>query len=470
MPNAEPMTILVCRQRLFSLALPMLVSFAGLAACNQLSTGGNQATGSDSALEIWWSEGYYPEETEAIRQAVDEWSAANNVEANLVFYSEKDLIQQSQSAIEAGDPPDVLYGYSTSFDLIPLLAWQGELADVTDVIEPIQDLYTPEALESVNYQNNQAGNRSFYAVPLSQQTTHIHYWKPLLAEAGLEDSPIPVAWDNFWQFWTQPQEQIRQKTQNDAVYSIGLPMSVAATDTTHLFEQFLEAYDVELLDSNGQPRLDDPGVREGIIRALADYTGFYRSGYVPENAIDWGDPDNNVTFLSRLTLMTANATMSIPGSQRQDQLTYKEQMATVPWPNKPSGEPMRYVTSTKQVVVLAGSNQPEQAKDLIRYLTQPDILAGYIEGAQGRFFPVMPDLLERPFWTDSSDPHVSAATQQFELTRPLYTVLNPAYSQVQAENIWGQAIHDIVTQNIPPEEAADTAIAEIKRIFAEWKN
>lgn len=460
--------MIIMRRNLLPLALPILVSLGGLTACNQLTADSGQATGTDSALEIWWSEGYYPEETEAIRQAVDDWSAENNIEANLVFYSEKDLVQQSQSAIEAGNPPDMIYGYSIDFNIVPLLAWQGKLADVSDVIEPIQDLYTPEALDSVNYQNNEAGNRSFYAVPLSQQTIHIHYWKPLLADAGVDDSSIPMVWDNFWQLWGQAQADVRQKIGNDSIYAMGLPMSVAATDTTYVFEQFLEAYDVELLDSTGQLRLDDPGVREGMIRALADYTNFYRAGYVPENAVEWGDPDNNVTFLSRLTLMTANATMSIPGSQRQDEVTYKEQMATIPWPNKPSGEPMRYLTSTKQVVVLADSDQPEQAKDLIRYLTQPDVLASYIEGAQGRFFPVMPDLLERPFWTDESDPHVLIASQQFELTRPFHTVLNPAYSQVQANNVWGKAVHDIVTQNLSPEEAADAAIAEINRIFAEW--
>ena len=99
---------------------------------------------------------------------------------------------------------------------------------------------------------------------------------------------------------------------------------------------------------------------------------------------------------------------------------------------------------------------------------QPERLAQFVEGAQGRYFPVMPQLLENPFWTDASDPHISVAAKQFESTRPLYTVLSPAYSQVQAENIWGIAIRSISADGVPPEEAADTAIAEIKRIFTRW--
>ncbi|MDJ0702135.1 MAG: ABC transporter substrate-binding protein [Leptolyngbyaceae cyanobacterium MO_188.B28] len=452
-------------RRLLAGLLPLLV---GASACRSLSSIG-QSSDEDSILQIWWSEGYYPEETETIRQAVADWSAEKDVEVDLVFYSEKDLIQQSESAIAAGHPPDILYGYSIEFSLIPRLAWSGELSDTSDIIEPIKTLYSPEALESVSYQNNKAGNRSYYAVPISQQTTHIHYWNDLLAKAELSPEQIPTEWNDFWRFWPQVQETLRSQGQKDTLYGMGIPMSTAATDTFYQFEQFLEAHNVSLIDSQGQLQLDDPQVKAGIVKSLEAFTHFYKQNYVPPNALDWGDPDNNVTFLSGLTVMTPNPTLSIPGSQRQDDITYRERMATVEWPDKPNGDPMRYIASTKQVAIFADSKQLNEAKELVAYLVKPDILADYVEGAQGRFFPVMPDLLQTSFWTDPTDPHISVAAQQFKSTRPLYTVLSPAYSQVQAENIWGQAIRSIAADNIAPEAAAESAISEIKRIFAEWK-
>ena len=452
-------------RRLFAFVLPLLV---GVTACDSLSSAG-QFSDQDSTLQIWWSEGYYPEETETIRRAVAAWSEESEIEVELVVYSEKDLIQQSESAIAAGNPPDILYGYSLEFSLIPRLAWNGELTDTSDIIEPLKPLYNPEALESVYYQNHKAGKRSYYAVPISQQTTHIHYWKDLLAEANLSSEQIPTEWSDFWSFWPQVQETLRRQGQADELYSMGIPMSTAATDTFYQFEQFLEAYDVKLLDSEGQLLIDDPQVKVGIVKALEAFTHFYKQRYVPPNALDWGDPDNNVTFLSRLTLMTPNPTLSIPGSQRQDEITYRQRMATVEWPHKPSGKPMRYVASTKQVAIFAGSKQLKAAKEFVAYLVEPKILAAYIEGAQGRFFPIMPELLQASFWSDSSDPHISVAARQFKSIRPLYTVLSPAYSQVQAENIWGQAIRSVAANGVSAEAAADMAISEIKRIFAEWK-
>ncbi len=451
------------RRHLLALMVPLVV---GIASCGGGSSGGPAKD--DGVLEIWWNEGYYPEETETVRQAVADWSAETGIETSLVFYSEKDLIQSSESAIAAGTPPDILYGQTLEPSLVPKLAWEGKLADITDVIEPIRDRYSPEALDGVYYLNGETDERSYYAVPIAQQAAHIHYWNDLLASINQTGNDIPQDWNAFWGFWEQAQDSLRQNGWGDDLYGIGLPMSTDATDTSYQFEQFLEAFDVRLLDDSGELLVDDPQVRQGIIDTLTAYTSFYQDGYVPPNAVDWSDPDNNVLFLSGLTVMTPNPTLSIPGSQRQDEVTYRERMATVGWPNKPNGDPMRYVVSIKQVMIFADSPQLQEAKDFVSYFTQPEILSQFVEGAQGRYFPVMPQLLQNPFWTDASDPHISVAAKQFESTRPLYTVVSPAYSQVQAENVWGIAIRSVSADGVSPEEAADTAIAEIKRIFTRW--
>ena len=51
-----------------------------------------------------------------------------------------------------------------------------------------------------------------------------------------------------------------------------------------------------------------------------------------------------------------------------------------------------------------------------------------------------------------------------------YQVINPAYTVVVQENIWGQAIEDICTKNVPVATAADDAIKTISKIFKEWDN
>ena len=83
----------------------------------------------------------------------------------------------------------------------------------------------------------------------------------------------------------------------------------------------------------------------------------------------------------------------------------------------------------------------------------------------------MPKLLEQPFWLDPSDRHHMASAIQFR-TRPrsyLYSVVSgdPRHMLVGQENVWGKAVHRVVTAGISPEQAVDEAIARIKEILSE---
>lgn len=419
-------------------------------------------------LQIWWSEGYYPEETESIQKAISEWEAASNKDAELTFYSEKDLVSETENALRKGNPPDVIYGYSIDSVLLPRLAWNDQLADISTIIEPLKDEFIPQALESVLYSNQKQNTRAYYAVPISQSITHIHYWEDLLVKAGLSSDVIPQEWDPFWQVWKTAQTNLRRQG-DTTIYGMGLPMSDAATDTNNVFEQFLEAYNVKLLDPQGNLNLNSPSNRDGIIKALKNYTDFYQTGFVPPKAIAWNDPDNNVFFLSNLTVMTANATLSIPGSQRLDPINYFDRMRTIPWPNKPDNSPMQNIISVKQIAIFKDSPNLKDAKSLVTFIVQPENLTAFIEGSQGRFFPVMGELMERPLWNDPQDPHLSNLKEQFQNSRPTYSVWNPAYSDVLAQNIWGQAIHEILIDKKSPEKAADDAIKKIQAVFEEWQ-
>ncbi len=113
-----------------------------------------------------------------------------------------------------------MFGYSTDLALSPVLAWQGKLADVSDVIEPVKNLYIPSALVAVNLYNKVENKRSFYAVPIKQNSIHIFYRRDLLTAAGLSDKDIPNDWEGFWNFWKQAQDKLRQQG-NENIYGIG---------------------------------------------------------------------------------------------------------------------------------------------------------------------------------------------------------------------------------------------------------
>jgi multiple sugar transport system substrate-binding protein len=421
----------------------------------------------DDKFRIWWQQGFYPEETEAIRLIINKWEQESGKEVELTLYSDEDIVKETENAVNTGKTPDILYNPSIDLTLIPRLAWENKLADVSQIIEPVKDVYTKGALEAVNYFNSKNNKRSYYGIPLQQQTANINYWKYMLKESDLAKNEITKVWNQFWKFWEQEQEKISQ-TRED-FYSIGLPMSPLAGDTFFIFEQFLEAYNVRIVDENGQLLLDNPQVKAGIIEALTEYTNFYKNGYVPPAATQWSNPDNNIAFLSRNLLMTVNPSLSIPGSQREDENTYYQEMGSTIWPNKPNGEEMEYLAGFKQVIVFASAQNKPEVVDFLSYLIKPDNLSEYLKTSQGRYTPVMPVLLEDNFWQNPKDTHIFTAVQQSENSHPFPHVYNPAYTEVLAQNVWGQAMNKILMEGVSVEEAVDQAINQIKQIFADWK-
>ena len=67
----------------------------------------------------------------------------------------------------------------------------------------------------------------------------------------------------------------------------------------------MDAHNVKLVDDEGKLLVDDPKVRENLIKALKDYTDTYIKGCTPPSSTTWKDPDNNVAFHNKTTVMAA---------------------------------------------------------------------------------------------------------------------------------------------------------------------
>lgn len=440
-----------------------------LASCQSLrlpGTGGSRAHPHD--LEIWWSEGYYPEEADAIESIVNAWGKQSGKKGNLRFFSEMEIAAKFQMVMEGGQTPDVLYGYASSETIIPALSRKGLIAPLDDILSPIKSDLLPGIFEDISQQASKGKRRAIYGAPLSQHSTNIHYWRDLLEEAtGVQGATmVPRDWKGFWKFWGDCQNKLRQKGYND-VYAMALPMSSQARDTSHIFEFFLEAHGVQLMNQSGQLQLDIPQVRQGIMEALLDYTNLYTRKTVSPQATRWGDADNNISFLSSLSLMTVNPTLSIPGSQLSDEIAYYERLGSLGWPSRLDGQPMRSVVSVNQAVVFQAGNV-DNAKSFLSFLLKPENLSTYVQGAQGRYLPVNKKIIELPYWQNPKDQHLRTAIANIRSKRKSPSSLNSAYSEVITNNIWSHAIESIATGTTPLEKAADKAILEIKDVFRSW--
>ena len=417
-------------------------------------------------LRLWWDKGYILEEDEAIARIVDTWQQKSGQRAEIKFYTADEITQKARRAIQAGNPPDILFSSRAEY---PLLAWQGKLANVSDIVEPAEQLYTNTSRMAAYLYNNVAKKQTYYSVPLHQGTIHVFYWKDLLSKAGKNPEDIPRDWDQFWEFWKTVQRQL-QLEQPD-IYGLGIPYSQEASDTYYLFEQILEAYNVAILDDRGNIRVDQENVRQGIIDCLKWYANFYEQGYVPSSALNWLDPDNNREFINRKVVMTPNPTLSIAIALNEDGEASLKNLGMMEFPNKPDGNPIKHIVSVRQAVVIAEATNKTIAKDFLAFLIQPEVIGNYLKSAGGRYLPAIKAARHDYFWTNPANIHVAAATKTLTngQTKLFYSAKYPPYSLVLEQNIWGQALKSIVVNQVSPEQAADNAIAQIESIFAEWE-
>jgi multiple sugar transport system substrate-binding protein len=418
-------------------------------------------------LTIWWNKSYYPEEDQQFDKIVSDYEAATNKDVEYVYYTNEDVPKKVLAALSAGQPPDLAYGFLFDLQYTPRWAFDDVLEDVSEVVEPIKENLLPSAMNAVTLLNGATGERSIYAMPVAQQIEHIHVWKSLTDEAGLDLASVPTTWEEWWGWWCETaQPAVRQATGNRQMFGVGQPMSSSASDTTFAFMMFLNAYNVDIVDETGAVVIDQPQNREGTIKALASYTKPFLDRCVPPGAVNWSDADNNVNFLNRITVMVPNPSLSIPASQYGNQDTYLKEMVTMEWPDKPDGSPIEYIASIKTAVIFKNAPNKAAAKEFMSFLLQPQHLGPYLEGSLARWFPVDKRLIETEFWKDTSDPHrvveVRQYTQRPQVAWP--QVYNHKIINVNAENAWGKAVTRIVLENWEPEKAADELIARIKEV------
>jgi len=464
-------------RKIFQFTLLFIVIFFTILACNNTDKPQSSLIANSSAnaniLNIWWDKGFNPEEDEALRQLVRDWESTSGKKINLLFYTTDSLAEKISRSLKAGNPPDIVMSFKAERSANARLAWDNKLVDVSDIINPVKNLYPKSILQTVNFYNNVTKKRSYYAVPIHQATMHIYYWRDLLSEVGYSEKDIPKEWDAFWEFWKKVQDDLETKNKSNGkskIYALGFTLSPEVGDTYYLFEQFLEAYDVEIINSEGKLLIDDPKVRQGIIKVLTWYKNLYQQGYIPRTALKWLNPDNNRSILNREIVMTPNATLSIPAAVRQEPDIYNHKLGIIEFPNKPSGQPTRHLTMAEQSVIPVESKNQKLAKDFLKYIVQTEVMKKYLKNAGGRNSPVLQPVWKDPFWTNPQDPHISTVTKTLTRgnIRYFYVAQNPAYSRVLDKNIWGKAINRVIVNDITPEQATDAAILEIKQIYQEW--
>jgi multiple sugar transport system substrate-binding protein len=433
-------------------------------------------------LVVWFTKGFYPAEDAALATMVYRFEQKTNVKVELSTYAVQDIIPKSVAALDSGSPPDLAFGHTFDFQVAGKWAAEGKLLDLSDMLVPIKDKFLGNTLSTALF-TGPNGKKAYYATPVYQQTIHVQVWKDMLEEAGFKESDIPKGWNDYWNFWCDKVQPAHRAKTGKRTYAIGQPLGVDSTDTFFSFHQFMLAYNVQLVDENGKLLVDDPKNKAGIAKALKDYTNIMARGCTPPSSISWKDPDNNVNFHNKTTVMTHNATISIASKWLDDmnnqtltadqrataKRNYEDQILTLGWPNKPDGKPMNYLAAVKLAVAFQQGKNQKRAKEFLAFMMEDANLLPYTEGALGRWFPVTKAGAERDFWT-KQDKHRMIVTAQFKAgTGTFPFTRNYKFSILNNENVWGKAMSRVINDKWDVNKATDEMVARIKTVAGDLK-
>src|SRR5207244_8986457 len=136
----------------------VLRSSLGLAAAGPLARP-YIASAAATTAEVWWTQGFIPEEDVAIKKTVADYEKAsgNTIELSIMPFAPQR--QKIVSAVTSGLVPDMFPNNPT--EVVSLFAWDDKLVDVSDVLATQREEFTETALINMNCYNRSKKKRSF---------------------------------------------------------------------------------------------------------------------------------------------------------------------------------------------------------------------------------------------------------------------------------------------------------------------
>ncbi|HEY7579271.1 MAG TPA: ABC transporter substrate-binding protein [Acetobacteraceae bacterium] len=418
----------------------------------------------------WIGQGFIPEEDAAVRRLLADYEKAsgNKIDASIMPFMAH--YQKTISALTSGDVPDLIF-MDAPETILPQNAWDDKILDVSDVVAPYESQLSDTAKVGSTFYNRATKKRSYYLCPIKQGATPFHIWGDLVEKAGLKMEDIPKDWNGVWTYLKETQKPLRAKGMRK-IYACGMQITtVGPNDGNNLFRHFLIANGGEgILTPDGKLHTDNPQVREAAIKSCEFMTNLYKEGVVPPEALSWNDADDNNGYHEKLFVMDFDGTLSTELAMIKDKEAFYHNMKTLAPTNKNDGTPMKAQVNAGGGYIPKGAKNVEVAKDLMRYWMQPKVMNDNLKAGLGRWFPAIPQLVkdDAAFWLHSDMPCLLPYITEGVLnpTLPLYNGYSPAWGQLEAEQLWGQAHAEVIKNGVKPADAIDKAFKRGNEIFS----
>lgn len=365
---------------------------------------------------------------------IEQWGEERGVDVDVVMINQNETVQRVSAAIEAGTMPDAL---DVGRGFMDLLALQGQLEVMDDLYEEIgaEIGWLPAANLATNPERVN-GHR--YGIPFSLGGNVLYRRADVLEPAGFTEAP---------ETWMELADMARAANNPPEVYGMGFALSNvgdANTTTTTI----LQSFGGRIADDEGvNCTIDSPETRaylEWVTTAFAD-------GLFPPGVTTWDGAGDNVAYQSGNAAFIFN-----PGSvylyMRDNDPELGE---STRYSALPAGPAMRISPVDANVrVIPTNSKNKELARDLLKYLADPEFMKEYyynaIYGPAAEAYQDAPIFSESPVHEGLLDLALNGTFGAFP------DVDNPAFAEYQTNFLSPRMVQRVVVDGV----SIDDAIAE----------
>jgi multiple sugar transport system substrate-binding protein len=400
-----------------------------------------------SKLTYWGGLIFSDAANKMLVNTINKWGADNGVQTEVVMINQNETVQKVSAAVESKTMPDAL---DMDIDLLLLLSRQGQFLPLDDLYASLGAAqggwYKPvdDAMATVATFGGRTG------IPFGISGNMLHRRIDVLAKAGF--THVASTWEEL-------------KTQATAVtkpplYGLGLALSNVGDGNTQV--GVLQSYGGRIADDTGKKvTIKSPETRT-YLQWVKD--AWDKKLFPPGNTTWDGAGDNNA-YLSGQAVFIAN-TGSVGIAARKDDPDLYKVTGYSALPGGPKG----VVSPTDPQVrgIPKTSRNPDAAKALLEYLTNPVFLNEYYKVAI--YGPVLHSQAKLAAYT-SGDPILAGLLDLVEKgTAPGYPdVYNAAYADAMNNFMVPKMIQRVVIDGWDFDRAMDEAQTRTQEIYDKYK-
>ena len=186
-------------KRVMAVLLTVAMTGTLAAGCGSSGESEKESEGGKTELQVAVFEGGYGREYwDAVAEAFEK----ENPDVDVVIEANPEIGDVIRPNILAGNPPDFVYlPSSNKSGVTNAMIKDKALADISDVMEEVQDKLIPGIIDSKACQPY--GDGKTYLAPIYYSTTGLWYNADFFEKNGLE---VPVTWDDFFALGDKSEE------------------------------------------------------------------------------------------------------------------------------------------------------------------------------------------------------------------------------------------------------------------------